>query len=599
MLAPDSRALLLDALRPPPGCALDRAVATTFTLDLATTLMIPLAFAGFRFAAQPDPIEMMQSLRQMSARFDIFCQAGAIRAGAWPSDLVALLEDVIHEARRPRPGHVFHPKVWVLRFVGESMGPSYRLLVLSRNLTADRSWDTILWLDGAVGRRMIAANRPLERFVAALPGLATTTLPSDRREAIERLAEELRQVEWERPAGVSEVHFHPSGLRGLPPLDLHNLLAGSRRLVVSPFVRTGALGRVFDHAPAGRRVLVSRGEELDALPLGALDGVEAYELDPMAGLAPEGIGDAPVPAPPSNLHAKLFLVERARRAHLFVGSVNATDAGFNGNVEFLCEMVGSPSGLGVEALVGADAAFRAMLKPYTPPDQPAIEDEEAGVARELEELLFDVAQIGFRIEATEHADGWAQWVTSDAPLPAAGSARVTLAPHNRTGEAVVLAPGAAVGLELKAREAADVTPFLQITASRAVAGQTLERSTVVCARLIGAPASRLDEIFVRQIGTSEKFLRLLALLLGLDAASPGTAFPVDGLAGSWAAGPDMGVLELLARALADRPVAIDQLASIVEHLRASPTGSSILPSGWDSVWLPAFEARRAIAETQS
>ena len=36
MLAPDNRALLLDALRPPPGYSLDRAVATTFTLDLET-----------------------------------------------------------------------------------------------------------------------------------------------------------------------------------------------------------------------------------------------------------------------------------------------------------------------------------------------------------------------------------------------------------------------------------------------------------------------------------------------------------------------------------------------------------------------------------
>ena len=66
MLAPDSRALLLDALRPPRGCSLDRAVATTFTLDLEAALMVPLAFAGFRFEDEPDPIEVMESLREMS-----------------------------------------------------------------------------------------------------------------------------------------------------------------------------------------------------------------------------------------------------------------------------------------------------------------------------------------------------------------------------------------------------------------------------------------------------------------------------------------------------------------------------------------------------
>ena len=158
VLAPDSRELLLDALRPPTGYSLDRAVATTFTLDLETALTVPLAFAGFRLDEQPDPVEVMEALRGMSERIDIFCQAGAIGAGRWPSDLLALLENVIHEVRRPRPGHIFHPKTWLLRFRDESQEPSYRLLVLSRNLTADRSWDTILWLDGWRAGRINQGN---------------------------------------------------------------------------------------------------------------------------------------------------------------------------------------------------------------------------------------------------------------------------------------------------------------------------------------------------------------------------------------------------------------------------------------------------------
>ena len=174
MLAPDNRALLLDALRPPMGHSLDRAVATTFTLDLETALMVPLAFAGFRFDENPDPIEIMEALRRMSERLDIFCQAGAISAARWPSDLVALLENVIHEVRRPRPGRIFHPKVWALRFLGPSGEPAFRLVVLSRNLTADRSWDTILWFDGHLqGRRPIASNRPLASFFEALAGLVS------------------------------------------------------------------------------------------------------------------------------------------------------------------------------------------------------------------------------------------------------------------------------------------------------------------------------------------------------------------------------------------------------------------------------------------
>ena len=47
MLEPESRLMLLDALRPPPGYRFDRAIGTTFTLDLVALLVTPVAFALF------------------------------------------------------------------------------------------------------------------------------------------------------------------------------------------------------------------------------------------------------------------------------------------------------------------------------------------------------------------------------------------------------------------------------------------------------------------------------------------------------------------------------------------------------------------------
>ena len=87
MLAPDNRALLLDALRPPPGCSLDRAVATTFALDLETALMVPLALAGFQLVDDPDPVEIMEALRRIERALGHFlpgwchqCRQLAIRS---------------------------------------------------------------------------------------------------------------------------------------------------------------------------------------------------------------------------------------------------------------------------------------------------------------------------------------------------------------------------------------------------------------------------------------------------------------------------------------------------------------------------------------
>ena len=67
----------------------------------------------------------------------------------------------------------------------------------------------------------------------------------------------------------------------------------------------------------------------------------------------------------------------------------------------------------------------------------------------------------------------------------------------------------------------------------------------------------------------------------------------------WSAGAGQGVLELLAHALSERPESIDHLEAIVEHLRRSPSGRAILPQGWDGVWLPALQARRAMQADDS
>ena len=563
--------------------------------------MVPLAFAGFQFDEQPDPIEVMQSLRGMSEQFDLFCQAGAINAGKWPSDLLALLEKVIHGVKRPRPRHIFHPKVWVLRFIDRSGETSFRLLVLSRNLTADRSWDTILRLDGRLEKRPIPSNAPLTRFIAALPALTVTQLPPARRAKLAALARDLNRVNWDRPDGVREARFHPIGLPASRPFPVEECFSGYRKLAISPFVRDGAIRRLLRPKAGQRTVLVSRGEELATLRPDSLNHVDVYELDPTASLSADVVEETTSQAYLTHLHAKVFAVERARLAHLFVGSANATDAGFNGgNIEFLCELIGPVARIGVDALVGEGAPFRTMLTPYVAAERPAI-DESSTAGRVLEDLLLDIAGgVRFRTTVTKQKGGWVSRVRSKKALPDfPGGASVTIAPHNRPAETTRLSPVEPADIELLPRELADVTPFLQLTARRVVKGKPVEHSTVICSRLDGAPDDRFQEIMARQIDTPEKFLRLLILLIGFaSGGSSDVATSVDRPAG-WSAGVGQGFLELLARALYEKPESIDHLESIVDHLRLRPNGRAILPQAWDDVWLPVLEARRAMLKEHS
>ena len=147
MLEPESRRLLLDALRPPVGYELDRAVGTTFTLDLISLLAAPLGFAMFdRESADGrlvcDPMALLQSVRRYADRIDIFCQAGKIAVPPQHRALLTYLESSVHEVRpRRHPDAIFHPKVWAIRYRRTGEPPQaeghviYRILCLSRNLT--------------------------------------------------------------------------------------------------------------------------------------------------------------------------------------------------------------------------------------------------------------------------------------------------------------------------------------------------------------------------------------------------------------------------------------------------------------------------------
>ena len=67
MLDPTDRSLLFESLRPPIGYSLDRAVGTTYSLDLLTLLAAPLAFTLFDWEDKEggpmmDPLALLEAL---------------------------------------------------------------------------------------------------------------------------------------------------------------------------------------------------------------------------------------------------------------------------------------------------------------------------------------------------------------------------------------------------------------------------------------------------------------------------------------------------------------------------------------------------------
>lgn len=595
MLAPDDRSVLLDLLRPPPGSTLDVAVATTFTLDLEAALVAPLAFAAFDAVGPGDPVATLEAIRSVASRVTVFCQAGELRVPARTSDLFSFLEPVVHPVRRPRPGFLFHPKLWLLRFNGDD-GESLRLIVPTRNLTNDASWDAVLRLDGVAGGGPKALNRPLADLVRWCAHNTVGPFPGERAKALESLTESVRRAEWEFPDGVSELTFHALGLERRVVPDF----SGRRHLVISPFLNDAGV-ELTGHSD--NVVLVSRPDQLDLLDPHLLDSLDCRSVASMGAAAVDEPNEGESEAGDSaealgDLHAKIFIAERGRRAHVFVGSANATGAAFGGNVEILVELIGGPKKLGIDAVLDD---LGSILEPCSVEGgrEPGEREE---LRRRLDDLLRSAAVLELRLTPQATDEGlFAVGVEASAPLVQPDDGVVaTVELLSRPGYAVSVDGDSTQIGPFEDVPLADITPFVVLRIELQGESETLVGGTVLRGSLVGDPAGRLDAVIARQVDTPAKFLRFLFLLLSMAGGTlpPWLRAAVSDEDGSSAADErrllDLGVFEAVARGLASHPEVLDDLGRLVDRLRATDDGRAVLPDGFDALWAAVSNAREAI-----
>lgn len=617
--------MLLGSLRPPDGFRFDCAVGTTFSLDLIALLTAPLAFAMFdwqgddgQLAADPasgkgDPLALLESLRRCADRIHIYCQAGQIKVPPANQRLLTYLEQSVIEvlppaARAGRAG-VFHPKVWVLRFVDAADGTTvrYRLLCLTRNLTFDRSWDTVLVLEGDRSDRQngIAENRGLAAFARGLPGLAVRASAVNEQAAADTalIADELRVVKWKLPEGVDSVRFWPLGMDGKPTWPFGDRI--DRLLVVSPFITPDFLTRLA--APGRAQFLVSRPESLREIEPSVLrERWTCLMLDEGC----EAIAGADEPsdqqsASLSGLHAKLFVADAGWDAHIWTGSANATTAAFNGNVEFLVELIGKKSKLGVDATIGDgdnQPNLRSMLAPFTPEDQAVT----PGADEQACEVLVDsirrslVAMSMELVVAPDDKDGktFTTTLRSPEPLAITEAATVRCRPVMLVGDARALQSGCPIQVRFGPHAIQSVCSFVSFEVSARVGNAERTEAFVLNLPLVGAPTDRKERLLRDLLSDSRTLVRFLLMLLSDDPEKLFTElreFAATPEAGAGARGHDgLPLLEHMLACLHCSPGKLDQVHRLIEDLRRTPEGRSILPPELEAVWGPIEQVRREL-----
>lgn len=614
MLDPHSRHTYLQELRPPAGYQLDFALATTYSLDLLTLLMAPLSMifseTSVKEEAVQDPVAILEAMRRCAGRFAVFCDHGRIAVPKKDQVLYRYLEPAVIQVKAPYGG-VFHPKVWVLRFTSpDKQLPFYRYLCLSRNLTFDRSWDTVLALEGEVANRQrsFSETRPLVDFLQALPALSVHQQQvAGYATRIEQVIDEVRRVKFTAPSAFyDEIRFEPTGIRSYRKVELNE--PASRRLIVSPFLSDEQLRPL---AESGREnVLISRRDSLDAIDPDRLRTVATrtaiYIIDEDVEQPAPALDDQPVPATSdlSGLHAKLYITEHDRKATVRTGSLNATQAAWSGrNVEFMVTLRGGYTQVGINAFLGADnqkQALRQMLIPYRIPDEACVQD--AG-QKHLERLLQDArsAIAGWALTAQVNHNGTGTFdltVSADRPLQLPGTVTGVCFPISRKGH--VAQPLAALHdgepIRFAGLSLISLTGFFAFELTATHGGKHLTEAFVLNLPVTGMPEERDERLIQHLISDRGRFLRYLLFLLAEGDQTANvqqlTALVGEGSIGEGTdGGPELPLLEEMVRAYSRYPEKIDRIASLVRDLRSTPAGQSVLPDGFDALWT-AFESAR-------
>ena len=626
MLGTRERTLLLEGLRPPPGYRLRRAVGTSFVLDLMALLSVPLAFTYFDVHDEEgkptsDPVALLHALRLHAEKVSIFCQSGAIGVPHPNQPLLSFIEDSVIPVVPRHEGGIFHPKMWVINFEADDGPPIYRVLCLSRNLTFARAWDTCLILEGLLSETHddFPVNQPIVEFLRCLPKLATREVADDLAADITRMSAEICRVDFKAPPPFESFRVHNFGLgipRGLP------FPAGGRSLVISPFLTAGALGGLVNKH--GLEVLISRPESFagvinrsgcKALPKKCLvlspgAGLDARESE--AG-EPEVDGEGPSFGEDrielTGLHAKLYLFESCEKAHLFVGSANATGAAFHHNVEVLIELIGRHETCGIDAMLGSvddprHDSLLSLLQEFNLPDKKSSVQEDFELEREAESLVYSLgaAKLTATATAAESDCSWAVSLSGELPSIPDG-ARIKAWPSTLTtesGKVISTPPNCSSklatyqGLSLEA-----LTGFFVFEVLLRNEETEVKKQFSAVVDLVGAPKDRLDIVSQKLLSDRRRVLQLIFLILkGQDADESGVLLP----AGSTRAGRQRSLgsvesatlLESLLQSLEREPEQIDEVYRLIKSLEKTPQGKDLLPDGLGQIWEPVWQARQAL-----
>lgn len=507
-------------LMPPVGYSLVRAVGTTYSLDLETLMSVCIALGiqeNTDSSLTKNPFALLKSLQELSDKLLIFCEAGQI-APMPPeqSPLLLMLDKMIVpvklKATKDKGTPSFHPKTWTLQYEDAEGNQYFRFIVLSRNLTFDRSWDVAVSLDGKLTRSRHRSSYPIVDFLVYLKDktLEGVSMKTAKKKILNALIQSLPYVKFSLedkrfldfeiiPLGIGTVDFDKDPLM---TNTFHDLL------IMSPFLSSGVM-QTFDkrsHLKNDNRHLITRTTELHKIA-GKLDSFKVFTMKDSVVEGEEYLSDdEPTKIQQEDIHAKMYLMTKDSNSTLYVGSMNASENGLHRNVEMLLKLSAQRRYLSLDQIEADLFGPDEKWNPFEEIDLSTVDNEatEKNERDELERAIKRICRIKAKAAVESSGDGYK--VTILLECPRSGFPNVDIAPA-RTVRTQPLAEVVAFdGLS-----ALELTELYRIT----VKGKT-ESITRMMLIPTEMPLNR-DDMVVRSILKDKRaFVDYLAFILGDD-----------------------------------------------------------------------------------
>lgn len=332
----DNRLDYGNLLQPKAGYDVEFAVALTYSLDLEALLGVPISLGLFESMdsnLKDEPMFLLEGIRKSSDKIAIFCNPGGIKLPQKIKSVYSLLENSVFEVKASEISN-FHPKMWFIKYSDDNGNAYIKIIVLSRNLTFDRSWDISFAFTGRVGShrsRTKNENVPLNDMLEYVKTYAN----KDKKDKIIQLQEDILNVnEFELESPFESYEFIPIGIPGYKGKDLDLFDTNNDLLVISPFLSDNIIEK-FNQSTKYTKKIITRRSSITKKTLELFNnGVYAMKDIIVDGGDEESIEEWQK----QDIHSKLYFRGSNNGNFLYLGSANASHNAFYNNVEFLIKL---------------------------------------------------------------------------------------------------------------------------------------------------------------------------------------------------------------------------------------------------------------------